>query len=94
LARALPGATVVKAFNTIWFRHLTEHALPADTPGRRAIPIAGDDPAAKATVARLIDEIGFDTYDAGPLAAGRRFQPGTPAYNVRLTTDELAAALA
>jgi len=93
LARHLPGAKVVKAFNTIWYRHLTEHAAPAGTPGRRAIPIAGDDPAAKATVAGLIDDIGFDTYDAGPLAAGRRLQPGTPVYNVRLTMDEVAAAL-
>jgi 8-hydroxy-5-deazaflavin:NADPH oxidoreductase len=94
LAAALPGATVVKAFNTIHFRHLAGDGVPSGTPGRRAIPIAGDDPAAKATVAGLIDQIGFDAYDAGPLADGRRFDPGTPLFNVALTRDEVAAALA
>ena len=94
VARALPGARVVKAFNTIHYRHLAGDGVPSGTPGRRAIPIAGDDPEANATVAALIDEIGFDAYDAGPLSAGRRFDPGTPLFNVALTADEVAAALA
>ncbi len=94
IAASLPGAVVVKAFNTIHFVHLRDQGLPVGMPGRRAIPIAGDDPAAKATVAALIDEIGFDVYDAGPLAAGRRIEPGSPAFNVGLTRDEIAAALA
>lgn len=93
VAAALPGANLVKAFNTIYYVHLREHARPAGTPGRRAIPIAGDDPDAKQLVAGLLDEIGFDAYDAGPLAAGRRLEPGSPVYNVPLTRDELAAAL-
>jgi len=93
LAAALPGANVVKAFNTIHFRHLAGDGVPTGTPGRRAIPIAGDDPAAKATVAGLIDQIGFDAYDAGALSEGRRFDPGTPLFNVALTSDEVAAAL-
>jgi predicted dinucleotide-binding enzyme len=94
LARALPGARVVKAFNTIHYRHLAGDGVPSGTPGRRAIPIAGDDPAANATVAALIDEIGFDAYDAGSLPDGRRFDPGTPLFNVALTREEVAAALA
>jgi len=94
LAAHLPGAHVVKAFNTIYFEHLATQGLPPGAPGRRALPIAGDDAAAKHAVASLIDELGFDVVDAGPLAEGRRFQPGTPAYNVRLTADELRAALA
>ena len=94
LAGALPGARVVKAFNTIYFAQLRDDGTPSGTPGRRAIPLAGDDPEAKATVASLIDDIGFDTYDAGPLAEGRRIEPGSPVYNVGLTRDEVAAALA
>jgi 8-hydroxy-5-deazaflavin:NADPH oxidoreductase len=94
VAAALPGARVVKAFNTIHFRHLANDGTPAGTPGRRAIPIAGDEATAKETVAALIDELGFDTYDVGPLAEGRRFDPGTPLFNVALTRDEVAAALA
>ena len=94
VAAALPGARLVKAVNTIYFVHLTEHATPPGTSGRRAIPIAGDDEEAKRVVAGLLDDIGFDTVDAGSLADSRRIQPGTQVYNVRLTREEVAAALA
>ena len=94
LAAHLPTAHVVKAFNTIYFEHLATQGQTASTPGRRALPIAGDDPDAKRAVAALIDTFGFDVVDAGPLREGRRFQPGTPAYNVRLDADGLRAALA
>jgi predicted dinucleotide-binding enzyme len=94
LAGALAGARVVKAFNTIHYRHLAADGTPTGTAGRRAIPIAGDDATAKATVAALIDDIGFDAYDVGPLADGRRIEPGSPVYNLGLTRDEVAAALA
>ena len=93
LAAALPNARLVKAFNTIHFRHLAADGVPTGTPGRRAIPIAGDDAGAKATVAARIDQIGFDAYDGGSLAGGRRFDPGTPLFNVALTSEEVAAAL-
>ncbi len=94
ISAKLPGAVVVKAFNTIHFVHLRDQGTPAGTPGRRAIPIAGDDAAAKATVAALIDEIGFDAYDVGALADGRRIEPGSPAFNVGLTRAEIAAVIA
>lgn len=94
MAGALPGARVVKAFNTIHYRHLADQGAPTGTPGRRAIPLAGDDAAANAAVAALMDDIGFDSYDAGPLAGGRRFDPGTPLFNVALTREEIDAALA
>ena len=90
----LVGAHVVKAFNHIGADHLTEHATPAGTPDRRALVIAGDDAAAKTTVADLIDEFGFDTVDAGALAEGWRIQRDTPGYGPRLTVDELREALA
>ena len=93
LAAHLPGAHVVKAFNTIYFGDLASQGEPAGTPGRRALPIAGDDAAAKAAVAGLIDQFGFDVVDVGPLAEGRRFQPGTPAYNARLDAGALRRAL-
>lgn len=89
----LPGARIVKAFNTIHYAHLRAQGTPAGTPGRRAIPLAGDDDAAKAVVAGLIDEIGFDAFDAGTLADGRRIEPGTPVFDVAMTREELAAAL-
>lgn len=94
LAAHLPDARVVKAFNTIYFEHLATQGQPPGTPNRRALPIAGDDADAKHVVAKLIEQFGFDAIDAGPLAEGRRFQPGMPAYNVRLNATELRAALA
>ena len=54
------------------------------TPGRIALPVAGDDPAAKAVVIRLIDELGFDGVDAGGLDESWRQQPGTPVYGTDL----------
>lgn len=80
LQNRLPGARVVKCFNNIFFRHLQALARPAGSPERTALPIAGDDPDAKATVAGFLNEIGYDAVDAGPLSASRKFQPGTPLY--------------
>ncbi|HEV7212504.1 MAG TPA: NADPH-dependent F420 reductase [Blastococcus sp.] len=76
----LPESRVVKAFNNIYFGHLGSLQRPAGDPDRSALAIAGDDRAAKQTVTDFLDSIGYDTYDVGPLAEGRRFQPDTPAY--------------
>jgi predicted dinucleotide-binding enzyme len=94
LAAFLPESRVVKAFNNIYYADLATQGAPAGTPGRRALPIAGDDPEAKKAVADLIEEFGFDVVDAGGLAEGRRFQRGTPANVTRLEADALRAALA
>jgi 8-hydroxy-5-deazaflavin:NADPH oxidoreductase len=94
LQNRLRGAQVVKAFNHIYAQQITTDATPPRTQNRRALVIAGDDPAAKAQVAELIDVFGFDVVDAGPLAEGWRIQPGTPGYTRRLNADELIAALA
>jgi predicted dinucleotide-binding enzyme len=90
----LPASKVVKAFNHINAAHLTAHAQPAGTPNRRALAIAGDDAKAKAAVARLIDQFGFDVVDAGPLSEGWRFQRDTPGYGPRRTAEELRSDLA
>jgi predicted dinucleotide-binding enzyme len=76
----LAGARLVKVFNNIYFKHLASLARPTGAADRSALPIAGDDDAAKRTAAGFLDRIGYDTVDAGPLADGWRFQPGTPAY--------------
>jgi len=90
----LPASKVVKAFNHIYAAELTTHGQPAGTPKRRALVIAGNDDAAKATVARLIDQFGFDTVDAGPLKEGWRIQRETPGYGPRRTAEELKTDLA
>lgn len=95
LLNHLPGARIVKGFNTIWFEHLKAQGnteLPLGD--RRAIFIAGDDSDAKAVVADLIDDIGFAAVDTGFLAkGGRTQQPGTAIYNKELTAAEAAKAL-
>jgi 8-hydroxy-5-deazaflavin:NADPH oxidoreductase len=81
LQRHLGTAHVVKVFNNITFWHLASLVRPAGAPDRSALPIAGDDPAAKAAVTRFLDTIGYETVDTGPLdAGGRRFEFGTPAF--------------
>lgn len=90
----LPTSKVVKAFNHIYAAELTTHGQPQGSKNRRALVIAGDDADAKATVARLIDQFGFDTVDAGPLAEGWRIQRDTPGYGPRRTSEELRRDLA
>ncbi|MCW6512873.1 NADPH-dependent F420 reductase [Lichenifustis flavocetrariae] len=74
------GRPVIKAFNNIHAGHLMDLGQPQGTPGRIALPVAGDDPEAKATVMALVQELGFDPVDAGGLDASWRQQPGTPVY--------------
>lgn len=97
VARHLAGARVVKAFNAILERDIVKDALPnvaPGTPGRRALPIAGDDAPAKALVAALHDHLGYDVVDAGALAQGARFERARPAYCIRLDRAALIEALA
>ncbi|WP_299169328.1 NADPH-dependent F420 reductase [uncultured Arthrobacter sp.] len=93
LQQRLPDAQVVKAFNNIYAAHFTSKATEPGTPGRRALPIAGDDDGAKRTVASLIDQFGFDVVDAGPLAEGWRFQRDTPVYGPEYDVDQVREGL-
>ena len=88
------GHPVVKVFNNIVADSLTTRGIPAGTPGRICLSVAGDDAQAKRVALSLLDALGFDGLDAGPLADSWRQQPGTPAYCRDLDTDGLSAALA
>jgi NAD(P)H dehydrogenase (quinone) len=76
----LPGARVVKAFNAMFFGHLATLGRRHGAADRSAIPIAGDDQAAKTVVTAFLDAIGFDAFDIGPLSEGWRFQRGAIDY--------------
>jgi hypothetical protein len=93
VARVL-GVPVIKAFNNIVAPSLATRGVPAGTPGRVCLSVAGDDPRAKEAVLGLIDALGFDGIDAGSLADSWRQQPGSPAYCRDLDADGLRAALA
>jgi 8-hydroxy-5-deazaflavin:NADPH oxidoreductase len=70
IASLIPGARVIKAFNTLYARYLA--ADPRHTAGRQVIFYAGDDPDAKQQFGLLLDEIGFAPVDMGSLRDGGR----------------------
>jgi predicted dinucleotide-binding enzyme len=88
------GRPVVKTFNNIHAAHLLNGGRPAGDPQRIALPVAGDDPAAKGVVLRLVDELGFDGVDAGTLDDSWRQQPGSPVYGGDLDAAGVRRALA
>jgi 8-hydroxy-5-deazaflavin:NADPH oxidoreductase len=92
VARRLAGSVVVKALNHIGYHELEGHARPAGAPDRRAAGVAGDDPAAAATIALLVDRIGYDPVRLGSLRSGRALEPGGPVFGVVLPLAEFEGA--
>lgn len=76
------------------YKHLLELGRPAGTPGRLALPVAGDDARAKHIVLQLVNELGFDGVDNGGLDDSWRQQPGTPVYDKKLDSVGVRHALA
>jgi hypothetical protein len=85
----LPDSYVVKAFNNIPAAQIPTDGGPQGAPGRRALPIAGNNAEAKATVVALLDDFGYDAVDLGPLSESWRVERDTLAYVKRTTADEL-----
>lgn len=85
---------VVKAWNAIGSGSLARRGQRPGTPGRIAIPVAGDRERDRQVAMALVQDTGFDAVDAGTLADSWRQQPGAPAYCTDLTHDEIPAALA
>jgi 8-hydroxy-5-deazaflavin:NADPH oxidoreductase len=90
-ASHLPGAKVVKAFNTVYFKVLESQAHRAGD--RVGIPLAADDDEARDVAARLVRDAGFDPVAVGGLAASARFDVGTPVYNTGMSGTEVRQAL-
>ena len=88
------GRPIVKAWNAIGSDSLAKKGKPAGSPDRIAIPVAGDGTTEREVGLALVDDTGFDGFDAGTLADSWRQQPGTPCYCTDLTRDEMPAAWA
>ena len=87
------GSRVVKGLGHMGYQDLEDEARPSGVPGRKAIAIAGDDPADLAAVAGLVDAMGFDPVVAGPLASGIMLEPGAEAFGANVDAGELRAML-
>jgi len=87
------SARVVKSLNQLGYHEFEESRRPRGAPGRVALGAAGDDRSAVIAVTRLIDRLGFDAVDAGPLEAGLALEPDGPAFGVAHTADELSNLL-
>jgi predicted dinucleotide-binding enzyme len=74
-----PSARVVKSLNQLGYHQIEETSRSRGAPDRIAIGAAGDDRVAVEKVLRVLDRLGFDPVDAGPLANGVALEPdGSP----------------
>jgi predicted dinucleotide-binding enzyme len=89
-----PRARLVKSLNHLGYHEMEDDPLPAGDPLRRALAVVGDDPDARAALATIIDELGFDAVDGGPLENGLVLEPGHPAFGRELSAAELEAMFA
>ena len=93
VAWRLASSTVVKALNHIGYHELEDRSRPEGAPDRKAAGIAGDDPAAVAVIADLVERIAYDPARLDSLRAGRVLQPGGPVFGVVLTLPEFERAV-
>jgi predicted dinucleotide-binding enzyme len=86
-----PSARVVKSLNQLGYHELEEQRRPQGAPDRIAIGAAGDDRLAVRRVMHLIDRLGFDPVDLGPLENGVALEPDGSPFAVTYSADELSA---
>lgn len=88
------GRPIVKAWNSILADSFAKNGKLAGTPDRIALPVAADLDTDRKVGMALVEDTGFDAFDAGALADSWRQQPGAPCYCTDLTRDQMPAALA
>jgi hypothetical protein len=85
-----PAARVVKSLNQLGYHQVEENRRPKRAPERIAIGAAGDDRLAVKRVMRLLDRLGFDPVDAGPLKNGPALEPDGSPIAATYSADELS----
>jgi 8-hydroxy-5-deazaflavin:NADPH oxidoreductase len=85
-----PTARVVKSLNQLGYHQLEETQRPMGEPDRIAIGAAGDDRLAVRRVMRLLDRLGFDPVDAGPLKNGSGLEPDGSPIAATYSADQLS----
>lgn len=88
-----PGARLVKSLNQLGYHELDDYPRPAGAPDRIAVAAVGDDRLAVRTAMHLIDRLGFDPVDGGPLANGKRLEPDGSPYAETFSAHALAERL-
>ncbi|MFN7144648.1 MAG: NADPH-dependent F420 reductase [Myxococcota bacterium] len=88
------GRPVVKAWNTIGSDSFARKGASTGSPDRIAIPVAADGEEERKVAMALVENTGFDAFDAGTLTESWRQQPGAPCYGTDLTLEQMPAALA
>lgn len=74
IAKAVPGAEVVKAFNTVFAQVLAEGA-DFGSGSKVSVFVASDSERAKQTAGAIAESIGFAVVDAGGLKNARYLEP-------------------
>lgn len=88
------GRSVVKAWNSIGSDSFANRGAAPGSPGRIALPVAADRAADRHVGMTLVEDTGFDAFDAGVLADSWRQQAGAPCYGTDLTLEEMPVAWA
>jgi len=91
VAGHLPGARVVKAFNTVYFKTI---AGEAHRKGEKVgVPLAGDDERALALAEQLVRDAGLEPVRVGRLVESGRLDFGSPVWNTGMTVREIKRTL-
>ncbi|MFO0550581.1 MAG: NAD(P)-binding domain-containing protein [Polyangiaceae bacterium] len=91
VAAFLPGAHVVKAYNTVYYQTIATQAHRA--PPLVGVPLCGDDEGALSVAERLVRDSGLEPVRVGKLADSRSIDFGSPVWNSNMTRDEIIRAL-
>jgi predicted dinucleotide-binding enzyme len=91
VANLLPGARIIRAFNTVWFEDLKK---TRNNNGEKiGIPIAGDDAEGVKAAEELVERAGLDPVVVGGLSASKLFDVGTAVYATSATAREIRELL-